>query len=419
MREFECINGEMLIGGIPVTKLAERYGTPVYVTDELALRENFRRINKAFSRYIRTRIHYACKANTNLAILRILRQEGSYIDAVSIGEVETCLRAGFSPDRIMYTGVSVSTKELEAVASKGVLINIDSFSEMRRLAKIRKEIPISIRVNPDVGAGHHDHVVTGSRKSKFGIPKEEIVRAYTEAVDLDLIPVGLHAHIGAGVQDVEPFVKVTEVLTSIARELEDKLKINLEFIDIGGGIGIPYKPEEKPMDLELLAKEVVSKIEEGCSVKTLAVEPGRYIVADTTVLLTRIVDIKETSEKKFACVDAGFNVLIRPAFYGSYHHVVVANKLNAPGEVIYDVVGPICESGDFLAKERLLPRLEEGDLLVVYDAGAYGFAMSSQYNSRPRCREILVCNGVANVIREAETLDDLLRLQKIPSRLMV
>ncbi|MEM3058841.1 MAG: alanine racemase, partial [Methanomassiliicoccales archaeon] len=252
MREFECINGEMLIGGIPVTKLAERYGTPVYVTDELALRENFRRINKVFSRYIRTRIHYACKANTNLAILRILRQEGSYIDAVSIGEVETCLRAGFSPDRIMYTGVSVSTKELEAVASKGVLINIDSFSEMRRLAKIKKEIPISIRVNPDVGAGHHDHVVTGSRKSKFGIPKEEIVRAYTEAVDLDLIPVGLHAHIGAGVQDVEPFVKVTEVLTSIARELEDKLKINLEFIDIGGGIGIPYKPEEKPMDLELL-----------------------------------------------------------------------------------------------------------------------------------------------------------------------
>ncbi|MGB9881381.1 MAG: diaminopimelate decarboxylase [Methanomassiliicoccales archaeon] len=409
----------MVIGGIPATKIADRFGTPVYVTDELALRENFRRINKAFSCHMPTHIHYACKANTNIAILRILKQEGSYIDAVSIGEVETCLRAGFPPERIMFTGVCVSTKELEAVASKGVLINIDSFSEMKRLAALKSRIPISIRVNPDVGAGHHDHVVTGSRKSKFGIPLTSIMEAYSQALDLGLIPVGLHAHIGAGVQEIDPFVKVTDVLVSIAKELEEKLKIELEFIDIGGGIGIPYRPDEKSMDVDLLAREVTSRIKAGCSVRTVAIEPGRYIVADTTVLLTRVVDIKETPEKNFACVDAGFNILIRPSFYGSYHHIAVANKFEAPGEVVYDIVGPICESGDFLARDRLLPKLDEGDLLAVYDAGAYGFSMSSQYNSRPRCRELLIYNGTVNIIREMETIDDILRHQKVPSRLMV
>lgn len=419
MRQFECINGEMVIGGIPATKIADKFGTPVYVTDESALRENFRRISKAFSRHMSTHIHYACKANTNLAILRILKQEGSYIDAVSIGEVETCLRAGFSPDKIMFTGVCVSTKELEAVVSKGVLINIDSFSEMKRLAGIKSGIPISIRVNPDVGAGHHDHVVTGSRKSKFGIPLADILKAYSEALDLGLIPVGLHAHIGAGVQEIDPFVKVTDVLVSIAKELEEKLKIELEFVDIGGGIGIPYRPDEKPMDVDLLAQEVTSRIKAGCSVETVAIEPGRYIVADTTVLLTKVVDIKETPEKNFACVDAGFNILIRPSFYGSYHHVAVANKFDASGEVIYDIVGPICESGDFLARDRLLPKLDEGDVIAVYDAGAYGYSMSSQYNSRPRCREVLVYNGTANIIREMETIDDILRHQRVPSRLMV
>ena len=419
MRQFESIDNQMVIGGLTARELAERFGTPLYVTDEIALRENFRRIHEAFSNHMPTHIHYACKANTNVAILRILEREGSCIDAVSICEVESCLMAGFKPNKILFTGVSVSDEEMEALVGRGVTINIDSLSQLRRLSKIGTDIPISIRVNPDVGAGHHEHVVTGGRRTKFGIPKGDLLKAYSEALDLGFRPNGLHAHIGAGVQDVAPFVQVTEVLVSLAKELEDSLGLPLEFLDIGGGIGIPYRPEEKAMDVQLLAKEVTSRVKSGCSVKSIAIEPGRYIVADTTVLITKVVDVKETPEKRFVGVDAGFNTLIRPSFYGSYHHVAVANKFGMPGEVTYDVVGPICESGDFLAKDRLLPKVAEGDIIAVYDAGAYGFAMSSQYNSRPRCAEVLVKEGSASIIRDRESLEDVLRHQRMPSRLMV
>lgn len=419
MRQFECIEGQMVIGGIKASDIAERFGTPVYVTEERAVRENYRAVHAAFSKQMPVRINYACKANTNLAILRILEQEGSCIDAVSIGEVECCLRAGFSPDRIMYTGVNVSTSELGAVAKRGVPINIDSFSELERLSKITTDIPISIRVNPEVGAGHHEKVNTGAKSTKFGVPKARILEAYSEAQRLGFRPKGLHAHIGAGVQDITPFVQVTEVLVSIAQDLESKLGIDLEFIDIGGGIGIPYRPGDQPMDLNDMAAQVTKKIREGTHAKTLVLEPGRYIIADTTVLLTRVVDIKDTGEKTYAGVDAGFNTLVRPAFYGSFHNVAVANKFSTPGSVLYDVVGPICESGDHLAKERLLPQLDEGDIISVYDAGAYGFTMSSQYNMRPKCREVLVNNGTANLIRERESLDDLVRLDRIPSRLLI
>jgi diaminopimelate decarboxylase len=419
MRQFESTDNQMVIGGVTARELAERFGTPLYVTDEIALRDNFRKIEQAFSGQMPTRIHYACKANTNLAILRILEREGSCIDAVSIWEVESCLRVGFKPDKILFTGVSVSDEEMETLVSKGVTINIDSLSQLRRLAEIGTDIPISIRVNPDVGAGHHEHVVTGSKRTKFGIPKVGLLKAYSEALSLGFKPIGLHAHIGAGVQEVAPFVQVTEVLVSLARELENSLGLSLEFLDIGGGIGIPYRPEEKAMDVEFLAEEVTSRVKSGCSAKSIAVEPGRYIVADTTVLITKVVDVKETPEKSFVGVDAGFNTLIRPSFYGSYHHVAVADKFGLPGEITYDIVGPICESGDFLAKDRLLPKVAEGNMIAVYDAGAYGFTMSSQYNSRPRCAEVLVKEGSASIIRDRESLEDILRHQRMPSRLMV
>jgi diaminopimelate decarboxylase len=419
MRKFENDNGQLKIGGIRAIELAERYGTPLYVTDENAVRENYRRIRDAFKPHMPVRVHFACKSNTALAILRVLQQEGSFIDAVSIGEVEACLRAGFPPERILFTGTSVSTNELAMVTGRKVPINIDSFSEMRRLADIDTDIAVSFRVNPNVGAGHHAHVVTGAKSTKFGIPREEIVRAYDEALELGFIPFGLHAHIGAGVQEVAPFSQVTEVLVSIMNDIEKELSLKLKVLDIGGGVGIPYRPEDEPMDVDAYAREVTSRIKGKCSAETVAIEPGRYIIADTTVLLTSVIDVKENPDKRFAGVDAGFNTLIRPAFYGSYHHVAVANKFGAPGEVAYDVVGPICESGDFLAKDRLLPKLNEGDLLAVYDAGAYGFTMSSTYNMRPRCRELLIKDSHVSVIREAETLDDLLRLERIPTRLMV
>jgi len=419
MRRFSNENGNLIIGGLKAKDLVERFGSPLYVTDEMAVRENYRHIRDAFRPYMPARVHYACKANAALAILRILQQEGSHIDAVSIGEVDACLRAGFAPDKILYTGVNVSTRELEQLVARKVKINVDSLSELERLAAISTSVDISFRVNPQVGAGHHTHVVTGAKSTKFGVPKDLIVRAYDRALELGFMPFGLHAHIGAGVQDVAPFAEVTEVLVGIMNEVEQRLGLKLEVLDIGGGVGIPYRPEDRPMDVEAYAREVTSRIKGRCSAKTVAIEPGRYIIADTTLLLTSVVEVKDTGDKRFCGVDAGFNTLIRPAFYGSYHHVAVANKFQRPGEFTYDVVGPICESGDFIAKDRQLPKVDEGDVIAVYDAGAYGFAMSSQYNMRGKPRVILVKDGAASLIREAETTDDLLRLERIPSRLMI
>jgi diaminopimelate decarboxylase len=419
MRKFENDDGQMMIGKLKASELVERFGSPLYVTDEKAVRENYRNIRDAFKPYMPSRVHFACKANAALAILRILHQEGSYIDAVSIGEVDACMRAGFPPERILYTGVNVSTRELEQLVARKVMINVDSLSELERLASISTNVDISFRVNPQVGAGHHKHVVTGAKSTKFGVPKDLIVRAYDRALELGFMPFGLHAHIGAGVQEVAPFAEVTEVLVGIMNDVEQRLGLKLEVLDIGGGVGIPYKLEDKPMDLDAYAREVTSRVKGRCSAKTVAIEPGRYIIADTTVLLTSVVDVKDTGDKRFCGVDAGFNTLVRPAFYGSYHHVAVANKFQRTGEFTYDVVGPICESGDFIAKDRLLPKVEEGDVIAVYDAGAYGFTMASQYNMRGKPREVLVKDDSASLIREAETIDDLLRLERIPSRLMI
>jgi diaminopimelate decarboxylase len=419
MRDFKSDKGQMLIGGVKATDIAAKFGTPVYVTDEDALRGNFRRINTAFQKNMPTKIHYACKANTNLSLLRILQQEGSGIDAVSIGEVRLCLRAGFTADRILYTGVMVSDQEMQQVVDLGVPINVDSVNQLRRLAAMDSSHPISFRVNPGVGAGHHQHVVTGAKTTKFGVPKEQILDTYQEALSLGFKPFGIHAHIGAGVQETAPFLQVTEVLVEIANNIRDRLGLALETIDIGGGIGIPYHLGENQMDVDALSSEVSNYVRNNCYVRKLAIEPGRYLVADTTVLLTTVGDIKEHPEKMFAGVDAGFNTLIRPAFYGSYHHVAVANKFGARATFNYDIVGPICETGDFIARDRMLPMIEIGDLVAVYDAGAYGFTMASNYNSRPLPAEVLVKDGQMNLIREAQTLDDLTAHQKIPSRLMV
>ena len=418
MRNFECVDNELVIGGVKATEIVKRYGSPVYVTDENAVRNNYHRIYQAFSKRMPTRINYACKSNTNLAVLIILEQEGSCIDAVSIGEIEACLRSGFSPDRILYTGVNVSNAELKAVVSKGVPINIDSFSELERLSKITTNHTISFRVNPEVGSGHHDKVITGKRSTKFGIPKHQIIDAYKRAVELGFKPSGIHAHIGSGGQKVEPFIELIDELIKIVQELET-IGIDLRFIDIGGGIGIPYRLDEVEMDLDKMAEEITSRIKSKTKVKEIIIEPGRYIIADSTILLATVVDIKETPDKMYAGIDAGFNTLIRPAMYDSYHHVAVANKFGDKAEETYSLGGPICETGDVMAKDRELPKVEEGDIIAVYDAGAYGFTMASNYNMRPLPREVLVKDGEVTLIRESETIEELFRHQRIPSRLML
>ncbi len=417
MRDYESNNGVMMFGGMPVTEIAEEFGTPVYATDEQRLRENYRNIYGAFSKYMDTRINYACKANTNLAILRILEKEGSCIDAVSIGEVMSCIKAGFTPDRIMYTGVNVSNEELRAVTDLGVMINIDSVSELERLAKIRENLPVSFRITPGVGSGHSDKVITGAKGSKFGIPDKDVIKTYLRAKELGFQPKGVHAHIGSGGQSSEPFMDALEVLIGITNELKEN-GIDLDFIDIGGGIGVPYHPNEEAMDVNELAMNLTDMILEDTDVKTIILEPGRYIVCDTTVLLTKCVDVKDAGTKKYVGVDAGFNTLIRPAMYDSYHHVALGNKFGKACTAKYDVVGPICESGDYLAHDRVLPDPEEGDIVVMYDAGAYGFSMSSNYNSRPLCREVLVNDGNAELIRDSERIDEQWRHQMIPERLI-
>lgn len=416
MRDFPAKDGIMMIGGVSAVDIAREFGTPVYVTDEARVRENYRNIYGAFSRYMDTKIHYACKANTSLAILRILEQEGAGIDAVSIGEVKTCLKAGFTPDRIMYTGVNVSDKELKEVSDLGVMINLDSVSEMERLAEIAPGYPISFRITPGVGSGHGAKVITGTKGAKFGIPLDDVISTYARAKDLGFDIKGIHAHIGSGGQVVEPFMDMMEVLINLVNEIKN-LGIDLEFIDMGGGIGVPYKPNEEEMDVGELAMNLTDMILEETDVKTLVIEPGRYIVCDSTVLLATVNDVKDAGTKKYVGTDAGFNTLIRPAMYDSYHYVALANKFGKACTDKYDVVGPICESGDYLAHDRVLPDPKEGDIVAVYNAGAYGFSMSSNYNSRPLCAEVLVNDGKAELIREAETVEEQWRHQIIPKRL--
>lgn len=416
MRDFDSQNGVMLIGGKSAVEIAQEFGTPVYVTDEARLRENYRNIHEAFNRYMDTRIHYACKANTSMAILTILEQEGAGIDAVSIGEVRTCLKVGFTPDRIMYTGVNVSDRELKEVSDLGVMINLDSISEMERLAKIAPGHTVSFRITPGVGSGHGDKVITGNKGAKFGIPLDEVLDTFARAKELGFDVRGIHAHIGSGGQVVEPFMDMMEVLIDLVNEIKD-MGIDLEFIDMGGGIGVPYKPNEEEMDVGELAMNITDMIMENTDIKTLVVEPGRYIVCDTTVLLATVNDVKDAGTKKYVGTDAGFNTLIRPAMYDSYHYVALANKFGKACTSKYDVVGPICESGDYLAHDRVLPEPVEGDIVAVYNAGAYGFTMSSNYNSRPLCAEVLVNDGQAELIREPETIEELWRHQFVPERL--
>jgi diaminopimelate decarboxylase len=279
---------------------------------------------------------------------------------------------------------------------------------------------MSVRINPGVGAGHHKHVVTGGEVTKFGVYEESALKAYELAKNAGVNRFGIQMHIGSGIMDVTFYLRAAEKLLSIARNIHEHLGIDFDFVDLGGGIGVPYRPEEKHVDLEQFFDKMIQFVKEKVGECSLGepefwFEPGRYLVAEAGILLTRVNTIKTTSSKKFAGVDAGFNTLIRPAFYGSYHHILVANRLNEPTTEEYDVVGPLCESGDVLAGGRLLPKLLEGDLLAILNAGAYGYSMSSQYNSRPRAAEILVKDGRYELIRKSETFDDLLRGQEVAS----
>lgn len=416
-------NGHLTIGSVDVVALAEKFGTPLYVTDEYRLRANYQRFQNAFPD---ADIYYAAKANYNISILRILAQEGAGADVFSDGELFCALKAGISPDKILFNGNSKTDAELEMAVREGVRVSVDSLDELRTLSKIAggqgAEVEITFRVNPDISPKTHPKIATGLKTSKFGIPYAEVISAYEEALTLKNIkPVGIHCHIGSQILDVAPFAEAACKMMELAEQV-NKIGVELKFIDLGGGLGISYKSGEKAPSPSELADAVLPIFEE--RVKSLGIapklilEPGRNIVADSTILLARVNTVKRTY-KNFVGVDAGFNLFQRPAMYDAYHEVVVANKASQSPSDTYTVVGPICESGDVLAKDRRLPKVEKGDLVAILDVGAYGFSMSSQYNGRPRCAEVLVCDGSAEPIRERESYDDLLVNQVVPSRLRI
>jgi len=404
------------IGGQDCVTLAEQYGTPLYVTSEDRVCEQFLRYKAALSHeYPKVQVLFAAKANGNLALMRALGKLGAGADVFSAGELHLALEAGMHPENLLFNGSSKTPADLRLAVEKRVKISADSLDELHQLDAIAGEAgtiaQIGFRVNPALDVPTHPKIATGLATSKFGIPHKEIPAAYAEALACRHVrPVGIHCHIGSQILDIEPFVRAADVMVRIVSELT-QMGVQLEFVDLGGGLGIPYHHDTDPAPTpEDYARRVVPVFKAGmdaCGISpALWVEPGRFLVADSTVLLTRVNSTKMT-HKRFANVDAGFNLLIRPAMYDAYHEVIIADKADAAPVTEYTVTGPICETGDILAPDRRLPEFGAGALLAVLDAGAYGYAMASQYNCRPRCPEVLVKGAQAALMRRGETIADI------------
>lgn len=409
-------------------EIASNYGTPLYVINEQMIRERYVSLKKVLNlEYDHNQINYAVKANSNLSVLKILNSEGASFDCTSMGEVYTCLKAGISSDKIIFTGNMFTDADFEFAVKHDVFVNLDSLSQLNRLMRIHESLgkekkAISFRINPEYGAGHHKHTITAGKDIKFGILEEQAIEAYSKAMEAGFETFGIHQHIGSGILNALDFGKPAEKFISIIKKIIEELDMKFEFVDFGGGLGIPYRPEEEPLDLESFKNLVIKPFLDLVRSKSLdtpifKIEPGRYLSAESTILLTQINTIKDNGFKLFAGVNAGFNTLIRPTLYNSYHHIIPCDITGRMQESEYDIVGPICESGDVLGKARRLKELKEGDYLAILDTGAYGFVMSSPYNSRPRPAEVLINNNSVYEIRRAETFDDLLDTQKIPEHL--
>ncbi len=408
----------LLVGDAAASDLARRFGTPVYVYDEETIRSKVKELLQNIG-YRPLKIYYAAKANANLSIMKIIKEEGKElvgIDAVSPGEIESALKAGFRPGQIMFTSTSVTGDEMRLAVSKKVLINCDSLSQLERYGKINPNSKVCFRVNPDVGAGHHSHVITGGPESKFGIWAGEVGRAFEIAAKYKLRIVGIHEHIGSGILETGKFLAAMKVLLQVIEKNKPRLD-DLEFVNFGGGIGVPYRLGQKPIDFREFGAAVSKLFGDFCSgfgkKLIMVIEPGRFLVAESGVLLCTVNTIKQTPKHKFVGVDTGFNHLIRPMAYGSYHPIIVVDNCNGnSGEKKEKVAvcGNICESGDVFTRDehgivdRELPPIKEGDVLAILVAGAYGFSMASNYNARPRPPEVLVSGRSVMVIRKKEDL---------------
>src|SRR4249920_3683600 len=419
MHHFEYRNGEMFAEDVPVKRIAKEVGTPAYVYCLATLKRHFKVFDEAFARVPHI-VCFSVKANSNLALLRAFAKEGSGFDIVSGGELFRALKAGGDVKKIVFSGVGKKKEEIEYALNSGILMfNVESEEELTALneiaAGIGKKAPISLRVNPDVDPQTHPYISTGMKKAKFGVDIKRSIEIYKKAVSLkNLEVVGVDCHIGSQLTSVTPFVdalaKVREYLDRVLLGEMRKEGARIRYLDLGGGLGINYNEEDPPLP-ETYAKAIIKGLE-GLDV-TLILEPGRVIVGNAGILLTEVQYLKETDDKKFVIVDGGMNDLIRPALYGSYQAIQPVVQGNGEN-IVADVVGPICESGDFFAKDREIARPQRGDLLAIMSAGAYGFTMASNYNSHPEPPEVLVDGDHYYVIRARESLDDLIRGEVIP-----
>lgn len=409
---FNYSNGTLYAEEVNLITLAQAYGTPCYVYSRATLERHWHAFDQALKNH-RHLICYAVKANSNLAVLNVLAQLGSGFDIVSGGELERVLRAGGQPNKIVFSGVGKTIAEIRHALEVGIrCFNVESVAELLRLNQIAGEMgtkaPISLRVNPDVDANTHPYISTGLKQNKFGIDIDIAPEVYAQATTLPHLQVtGIACHIGSQLTEVTPFVDALQRIIALVIEL-NKTGLQLQHLDIGGGLGIRYQQETPPEPKEYIQafNQVLSN-----SPYEIIVEPGRAIVGNAGILLTKVEYLKNTVAKNFAIVDAAMNDLVRPALYGAWQKILPVQPRTDQVEQVYDVVGPVCETGDFLGKDRLLA-LQEGDLLAIRSAGAYGFVMSSNYNSRPRAPEIMVDGKQMKVVRRRETVADLFALEQ-------
>jgi diaminopimelate decarboxylase len=408
MPSFHYSGNTFYCEGVPLASIAERFGTPTYVYSQCVVLENFRRIESGLQS-ISALVCYSVKANSNLKILGLLQQAGAGFDIVSGGELHRVRKVGGMPERIVFSGVGKTETEIDAGLEAGIMMfNVESAGELEvieaRARQAGKRASIAVRVNPDVEADTHPYVATGRMIHKFGVPKEEAMELYRRAASSDHLRVrGVACHIGSQILAVEPFLQALDEIAGVAERLRAD-GINVEFLDLGGGFGIRYE-DEQPLDIERLTQELSARMRS--LPYRLIIEPGRALVAEAGILLARVLYVKGNEQKRFVVVDAGMNDLLRPALYGSYHSIVPVEK-RPDKKHLADVVGPLCETGDFLAQDRELPEVLPGDLIAVMTTGAYGYVLTSNYNSRPRPAEVLVHGDGMDLIRRRESESDLM-----------
>lgn len=413
MNHFEYRNGRLYAEDVELSRIAAEVGTPCYVYSRATLERHWHAFDEVFAGHDHL-ICYAVKANSSLGVLNVLARLGSGFDIVSGGELERVLAAGGDPARVVFSGVGKTAAEMRRALEVGIrCFNVESRAELERLNTVAGEMgqraPVSLRVNPDVDARTHPYISTGLKQNKFGIDIQDALFAYEYAATLEHLDVlGVDCHIGSQLSEVAPFVDALQRLLVLIDELAER-GIGLRHVDVGGGLGITYRDEQPPSPHDY-AEAILAPIQSrGLEI---ILEPGRAIAGNAGILLTRVEYLKPGQEKNFAIVDAAMNDLLRPALYAAWQDIIPVEPRAGAETTVYDIVGPICETGDFLGKDRELA-IEAGDLLAVCSAGAYGFSMSSNYNSRPRAAEVMVDGDSSHIIRARETLEDLWRGEKI------